>query len=143
MIETDKYLSEINTHHKRKLDPQGHFPIRHYATWADSSLDIFYSKDYLAQQPSANIWIEKNQPLWNYLRDCLKLIFPEAYNKLTNILLPPPLQLLCNPWSGTAINQQMTSDSILQPHQDWKDIRSVPNAIVPYGDYSGGDLVLL
>src|SRR5437868_8439528 len=106
LVETDKYLPEINTYHQRNLDPRGHFPIRHYATWADSSLDIFYSKDYLAQQPSANIWIEKNQPLWNYLRDCLKLIFPEAYNKLTNILLPPPLQLLCNPWYGTTINQQ-------------------------------------
>jgi len=72
----------------------------------------------------------------------LKLIFPEAYNKLTNIVLPPPLQLLCNLWAGVAINEQMTPHSTLQAQQDWKDIRSVPNAVVPYGDYDGGDLVL-
>ncbi|RPB24193.1 hypothetical protein L211DRAFT_214426 [Terfezia boudieri ATCC MYA-4762] len=67
---------------------------------------------------------------------------PEAYNKLTNINLPEPLELLCNPWSGAAINQQITPDSILQHHQDWKDIRSLPNAVIPYGNYQGGDLVL-
>lgn len=39
----------------------------------------------------------------------------------------------------------MTLESVLQPHQDWKnmkDIQSVPNAVVPYGDYDGRDLVL-
>ncbi|RPB23691.1 hypothetical protein L211DRAFT_879921 [Terfezia boudieri ATCC MYA-4762] len=36
-------------HHQRKIDPRGQFPIRHYATWADSSLHIFHSKDYLTQ----------------------------------------------------------------------------------------------
>ncbi|RPB18298.1 hypothetical protein L211DRAFT_767917, partial [Terfezia boudieri ATCC MYA-4762] len=87
-------------------------------------------------------WIERNKSLWRYLRDCLKLIFPEAYNKLTNITLPDPLQLLYYPWSGAAINQQMTPNSILQHHQDWKDIHSAPNAVVPYGDYDRGDLVL-
>jgi len=40
------------------------------------------------------------------------------------------------------INQQMTPYSALQAHQDWKDIRSVPNAVVPYGYYDGGDLIL-
>ena len=118
------------------------FPIRHYATWADSSLDIFYSKDYLNQQPKSSEWIEKNTGLWKYLGDRLKLIFPEAYNKLTNITLPAPLKLLCHPWAGVAINQQMTPDSTLQHHQDWKDIKSAPNAVVPYGVWEGGDLVL-
>jgi len=32
--------------------------------------------------------------------------------------------------------------SALQAHQDWMDICSVPNAVVPYGDYDSGDLVL-
>jgi len=36
----------------------------------------------------------------------------------------------------------MTHHSILKLHQDWKDIRSVPNAVVPYWNYIGGDLVL-
>jgi len=50
LVETDQQLPEIDTHHQRKIDPQGRFPIRHFATWADSSLDIFHSKDYLSQQ---------------------------------------------------------------------------------------------
>jgi len=36
----------------------------------------------------------------------------------------------------------MTPHSALQAHQDWKDIHSVPNAVVLYGDYNGGELVL-
>ena len=36
----------------------------------------------------------------------------------------------------------MTSNSILQHHQDWKDIKSAPNAVVLYGNWEGGDLVL-
>jgi len=142
LVDSDKHLPELNTHHQRKIDPRGEFPIRHYATWADSRLDIYYCKDYLTQQPASITWIEKNQPLWGYLRDHLKLIFPKPYNKLTNIILPPSLQLLCNPWAGVAINQPMTPYSALQAHQDWKDMRSVPNAVVPYGDYDSGDLVL-
>ena len=74
--------------------------------------------------------------------DRLKVIYPEAYNKLPNIVLPKPIQLLCEPWAGVAINQEMTSESILQAHQDWKNCKSAPNAVVPYGNYEGGDLVL-
>jgi len=91
LVDSDKHLPELNTHHQRKINLRGEFPIRHYATWADSSLDIYYYNDYLTQQLASITWIEKNQPLWDYLGDCLKLIFPEAYNKLTNIVLPPPL----------------------------------------------------
>jgi len=141
-VDSDKHLPELNTHHQQKINPQGEFPIYHYATWADSSLDIYYCKDYLTQQPASVTWIEKNQPLWNYLGHRLKLIFPEAYNKLTNIVLPPPLQLLYNSWASVAINQQMTPYRTLQAHQDWKNICSVPNAVVPYRDYDGGDLIL-
>ena len=97
LVETDTLLPEIDVHQQRKIDPRGEFPIRHYATWADSSLDIFYSKDYLTQQLGYITWIEKNKSLWRYLGDRLKLIFPEAYNKLTHIKLPDPLQLLCYP----------------------------------------------
>ncbi|RPB18341.1 hypothetical protein L211DRAFT_875760 [Terfezia boudieri ATCC MYA-4762] len=118
LVESHELLPELEIHHQRKIDPRGEFPIRHYATWADSSLDIFHSKDYLTQQPASGNWIERNKSLWRYLGDRLKLIIPETYNKLTNINLPEPLELLCNPWSGTAINQQMTPDSILQHHQD-------------------------
>ena len=92
--------------------------------------------------PASKTWIERNQPLWKFLGDQLRLIYPEAYNKLTNIVLPQPLQLLCEPWAGVAINQAMTPQSILQSHQDWKDCKSAPNAVVPYGNYEGGDLML-
>jgi len=63
-----------------------------------------YSMNYLTQQRASITWIMKNQLLWDHIGDHLKLIFPEPYNKLTNIVLPPPLQLLCNPWAGVAIN---------------------------------------
>jgi len=39
--------SAYKINYQRKLDPRGKFPIGHYAAWADSSLDIFFSKVYL------------------------------------------------------------------------------------------------
>jgi len=93
-------------------------------------LNIFYSTDYRDQLPTSKTWMECNQLLWKYLVDRLRLIYPEAYNRLTNIVLQ--IQLLCEPWTGIAINQIMTLDSILQAHQDWKDCQSTPNAVVPY-----------
>jgi len=142
LVETNAMLPPTPIHHECKADPRGVFPIRHYATWADSSLNIFYSRDYRHQLPTSKTWIERNQPLWKYLGDQLKVIYPEAYNKLTNIVLPEPLQLLCESWAGVAINQEMTSESILQAHQDWKDCKSAPNAVVPYRNYEEGDLIL-
>jgi len=142
LVESDNLLLSTNIHHARQADPQGVLPIRHYATCADGSLDMFYSKEYPDQRPISQTWIERNQLLWKYLGDRLKLIFPEAYNKLPNIVLLQSLQLLWYPWAGAAINQAMTPYRTLQHHQDWNDYKSAPNAVVPYGDYQGGDLVL-
>lgn len=50
----------------------------------------------------------------------------EAYTKLSYISLPDHLTLLCHPWSGA---EEMTSNSILQHHQDWKDIQSAPQML--------------
>jgi len=55
LVETDKELPEINTHCQRKIDPRGEFPIRHYATWADCSLDIFYNTEFVNEQPASGI----------------------------------------------------------------------------------------
>ena len=109
--------SELPNHHNPKADRRREFPI-HYATWADSSLDIFHSKEYQLDQLASSTWIQRNKSLWRYLGDRLKLIYPEAYNKLTNIVLPEPLELLCYPWAGVAINQQMNAECYLQQHQD-------------------------
>ena len=57
-------------------------------------------------------------------------------------MLPEPLELLCHPWAGVAINQEMNAECHLQQHQAWKDVKSAPNAGIPSGDYDGGDLIL-
>ena len=57
-------------------------------------------------------------------------------------MLPEPLELLCHSRAGVAINQQMNAECHLQPHQDWKDVKSPTDAVIPYGDYDGGDLIL-
>ena len=56
-------------------------------------------------------------------------------------MLSEPLELLFHPWAGVAINQQMNAKCHLQQDQDWKDVKSAPNAVIPYGDYDGGDLI--
>ena len=57
-------------------------------------------------------------------------MFPEAYNKLTNIVLPESLELLCHACAGVAITQQMNAECHLQQHQDCKDVKSAPNAVI-------------
>ncbi|KAI5788939.1 hypothetical protein DFH27DRAFT_527928 [Peziza echinospora] len=105
-------LPPTKTHLERKINPRGTFPIRHYATWADFSTDIFYSGDYKKDLPYSAEWIQSNKSLWKYVGDRLKLISPESYS--------------------TAINQDMTPNSTLQHHQDWRDIRSTPNAVIAW-----------
>jgi len=94
LVKSDSLLPSSTIHHARKADHRGVYPIGHYATWADSSLDMFYSKEYRNQLPISQTWIERNQLLWKYLGDRLKIIFPEAYNKLPKIVLSQSLQLL-------------------------------------------------
>ena len=107
---------ELPKHYNQKADRGGEFPIRHYATWADSSLDVFHSQEYQQDQPASSTCIQQNKSLCRYLQDRLSLIHPEAYNKLTNIVLPECLELLWHPWAGVPIQQPMNTECNLQKH---------------------------
>ena len=54
---------QLPNHFNQKADRRGEFPIRHYATWANSSLDVFHSKEYQQDQPASSTWIQQNKSL--------------------------------------------------------------------------------
>ena len=95
---------KLPNHYNQKADQRGEFPIQHYATSANRSLHVFHYRVYQQDQPASCTWIQQNKSLCRYLVDRLRLIDPEAYNKLTNIVVPEPLKLLCHPRAGVAIN---------------------------------------
>lgn len=142
LTDSDRLLPPTKLHKAQKEDPRGKFPIRHYALWADYSKKIYYNKHFIHDKPFSEQWLQQNTPLFEYLGSQLRFIFPEGYKKLTNFHYPNTLKPLCPPWAAAAINQHMIPCSPLLHHQDWRDIKTAPNAVIPYGNYTGGDLVL-
>ena len=58
---------ELHNHYNQKADRCGEFSIRHYATWADSSLDVFHSKEYQQDEPASCPYIQQKIFLRRYL----------------------------------------------------------------------------
>jgi len=76
------------------------------STWADSSLGIFYSK---GSRLSSRL-----QEAGSNLINPFGLISLSSY--VQSRIISETLELLYSPWRGL----QMTANSILQNHQDWK-----------------------
>lgn len=70
------------------------------------------------------------------------LYFPRVIYKNFPTFNTHPTINHCVPWAAMAINQQMIPTSPLLHHQDWRDVKTAPNAVIPYGTYTGGELVL-
>jgi hypothetical protein len=121
---------------------RGDMQHRHYCVWKKSSVEPFLSREYRMDLPYSKTWIDANQQLFKRLSDDLRLINPECYVKFRSIqpYLPAELQPLCGVFPGLAINQAMTGDSGI--HQDWGDYYRGFNCVVPWGNFTGGGLVL-
>ena len=124
---------------------RGTFAKRHYALWADYSPDIFESREYRRDFRHSTQWLASNKPLFDYLSDNLRMINPEMYKKFTSIdrFLEGSLRRMAGAWHGVAINQSMAvGNSVSKTHIDWQDCVSGFNAVIPWGDFGGGHLIL-
>jgi hypothetical protein len=124
---------------------RGTFQSRLYALWADYSPTIFQSSDYRRDHPYSQQFLDTNKPLFQYLSNNLRVLDPEMYCKFTGIdsYLPHGLSRMAGAWHGVAINQNMLPGGKQSTtHQDWQDYYRGYNCVLPWGDYTGADLVL-
>jgi hypothetical protein len=121
---------------------RGNYPTRHYTVWRDYSKEPFESAEYRKQLPASKEWCDKNEKLFKYLSDGLRMISPMTYVRYGGVRpylkARRNLQPLCGIWFGVAINEAVTSST--GTHLDFSD--SGFNCVVPWGKYKGGALVL-
>lgn len=124
---------------------RGNFLHRHYAIWADYSKTILQSSEYRRDHPQSQQWLQTNQPLFKYLSNTLRMLDPEMYVKFTSVdrYLPPDFQRMAGAWHGVAINENMQPNATrAETHIDWQDYYRAYNAVVPWGTFTGGHVVL-
>ena len=121
---------------------RGNYPTRHYTVWRDYSKEPYESADYRKELPASKEWCDKNDELFKYLSNGLRMISPMTYVRYRGaqpyLQALDNLQPLCGIWFGVAINQVVTSST--GTHLDFSD--SGYNCVVPWGEYNGGGLVL-
>ena len=121
---------------------RGNYPTRHYAVWRDYSKKPFESSEYRKELPASKEWCEKNGKLFEYLSDGLRMISPMTYVRYGGarpyLKARHKLKPLCGIWFGVAINEEVTGST--GTHLDFGD--SGFNCVVPWGEYTGGGLVL-
>jgi hypothetical protein len=127
-----------------KTHKRGHFDLSHFALWADYSPHVFMSKEYCDQLPHSETFLQANQKLLDNLSNHLRLLSPELYSLYSTVdkHLSPSQKRLSGAWHGVAVNRQIGSTDELRAHKDWKDWSKGLNAVVPWGDYTGGGLTM-
>jgi hypothetical protein len=102
------------------------------------------SSEYRKQLPHSEAFLQANAALLKYVSNQLRLLSPELYNRYTSIdkHLTGDQRRLGGAWHGVAINRQIGSDDELKAHKDWKDVRKGLNCVIPWGEYSGGELTM-
>jgi len=142
LIQTLAQSSERLPSHNIEEHQRGHYERLHYALWADSSKDIMISSEYRKQLPYSETFIEANSKLFRWVSNQLRLLSPELHNAYTSIdkYLKEDQKRLGGAWHGRVVNRQIGSDDELKAHKDWKDTPEGLNCVIPWGEYTGGEL---
>ena len=120
---------------------RGDYPTCHYAVWRDYSKVPYETSEYQKDLPASREWCNRNEKLFEYLSEELRNISPMTYMRYRGAqqyLQDLDLKALCGVWFGVAINQVVTGST--SAHLDFGDLGY--NCIVPWGEYTGGGLVL-
>lgn len=132
--------------HKR-----GIFGVRHWGVWADYSKEFKMTREMQQDLTMANAWLKENEGLFQEVSDVLRLVDPEQYVHCRNhfkqymgeVMGPDgkPLRPVAGVWHTVAVNRNQVGDPV-DRHLDWKDNKPSYNCLIPWGSWSGGDLVL-
>jgi hypothetical protein len=132
------------------LTRRGEFEERHYAVWADYALRSvpFVSLDFRndnKRREAATQWIEANKDLLNAVNNAHRCIVPGEYSRVVSAGKRLGRELGIGPlfrsWFGAAIHDKMSGKFASSLHRDFKDYGL--SCLVPWGEYEGGDLVLV
>jgi hypothetical protein len=123
---------------------RGQFAVHHYACWKAMEPRPRMSAEYLREKPYSGDFIQRNQPLFDRLAQDLRVIDPHMYARYTQVrrYLPRGVEPLAGAWHGIAVNLGQDDLVGVKTHQDWNDKRYGYNCVLPFGDYTGGALVL-
>jgi hypothetical protein len=117
------------------------YPTHHYTVWREYKPEPNYSTEYLNDKPASEVWCEQNLELFRFLSNALHLFNPDVYARFASVkeyLSSKGLKPLCGIWFGAAINEGVTEST--KTHIDWGDYSY--NCVVPWGEYTSGELVL-
>jgi hypothetical protein len=125
-------------------EKRGFSLARHFIAWCDSVPSPFMSAEYCEQEKDADAWLLANDKLWQRISNQLRLLAPHQFLKMKNCtrLFPPGVKPLCAAYHGVCLNQGVEDPVGSATHRDVKDDFTVFNAVAPFGNYKGGDLVL-
>lgn len=151
---------------------RGPFSSRNYNYWnIYGDGNPFFSVDFLQDLPHSERFLQKNAALFERLSQDLQLIAPDVAFRFQSIAkeaaplsqehqakfrscnLSPPSRYrpLCGTFAGCAINNSMVppvsesepESSGCQLHRDKNDLASGLSALVPFGQFTGGNLILV
>ena len=124
---------------------QGAFPVRYYTVWKRQLLLPRFSLDYLEHRREADRFLARIAPLLKRLSLDLRFIAPQVYvrySKLSEKLASVGLRSLAGVWPGLNLNQSQTADQGVSVHKDFLDLPSGMNAVIPFGSWEDGHVVL-
>ncbi len=135
---------------RRRTHCRDRSSVRHWVVWSDYSPKgrPRLSKQYREENDSgdgvAQRWIEENEELVKLLSHTLRMISPHEYARGLEagemMRKKEGLERLFQAWCGVALNKGMTGEGGMV-HKDAKDYRT--NCAVPWGEFTGGDVVLM
>jgi hypothetical protein len=132
-------LSESTLKLKSKLqssdDSKRDVPeVYHFGSTRDCSVDIKETSDN--QKVSGKEWVESNKKMWNMLNNYFKILEPNLYKIYRRIKLE---KRNFGAWSNCALNAKI-KNSGMKEHIDSHDFRNGYCWVVPFGDFTGGDI---
>jgi hypothetical protein len=130
--------------HYHNADKRGFAKACHYIAWCDSAVSLYMSANYVYQQPHSKNYIEANKPVWERISNQIRFLDPDMYLKMSvpSRMFSAIVKSLCVAYHGLCLNQEVQAANGLGLHHDGKGDIKVFNAVVPCGDFSGGDLLL-
>lgn len=164
-LDTLRETKPLLPQHSEKSGRRGDYKTRNYCLWAKYADHPYLSGDLLEDGEEAMEWLSAQAPLFQYLSEQLKLWDFESYQNmrthpwldklmvkkahtLGQKIVPGqpqptnkvPLHTVAGVWYGLAVNCDQEFAGV--PHRDEADVKNSMNCVIPWGTFTGADLLL-
>lgn len=113
-----------------------------YSLTAQKLYEVNMSTDYRKDLPESREFIERNEDLFNYLDNTLRLLRPDLYKECVEIdrYLGPDERRLAGAWHGATINRDTGNEEDPKPRKNFREWSHSLSAMIPFGEYRGGSV---